>query len=134
MSDYIDKTIIIYDGQCNFCDATVNFILRHESSHFCYFTHLQSETGKKIATDFDVPEDFDGLLFLENLRLHGKSEAALRISRYLKFPFPAISFFFWIPVKLRDSLYDWFAKRRYRWFGKKECAMPSEKIMERFIE
>jgi len=134
MSNYYDKNIVIYDGECNFCDSSVNYILKHESYDFCYFTHLQSETGKRIIKDFEVSSDFDGLLFLENDMLFGKSEAAFRITRYLKFPFPLISFFFWIPVKWRDSIYDWFAKRRYKWFGKKECEMPSDKTKKRFIE
>jgi predicted DCC family thiol-disulfide oxidoreductase YuxK len=134
MDNYFDKIIVIYDGECNFCDASVNYILKHESFNFCYFTHLQSVTGKQIIKDFNVPADFDGLLYLENDRLYGKSEAVLRISRYLKFPFPIISFFFWIPVKLRNRIYDWFAKRRYKWFGKKECEMPSDKIKKRFLE
>jgi predicted DCC family thiol-disulfide oxidoreductase YuxK len=95
---------------------------------------LQSETGRQIIKEFKVPADFEALLYLENDPLYGKSEAALRISRYLIFPFPLISFFFWIPVKLRDGVYDWFAKRRYKWFGKKECEMPSDAIKKRFIE
>ena len=134
MNDYVGKTILIYDGECNFCDATVNYIIKHESFDFCYFTHLQSETGKQIAKDFEIPEDFDGLLFLEQDVLYGKSEAALHISRYLIFPFPLISFFFWIPAKLRDWIYDVFANRRYKWFGKKECEMPSDEVRERFLE
>ena len=134
MENYFDKIIVVYDGECNFCDATVNYIIKHESFNFCYFTHLQSETGKRIIKDFKVPPDFDGLLYLENDRLYGKSEAVLRISRYLKFPFPIISFFFWIPVKLRNGIYDWFAKRRYKWFGKKECEMPKDAVQKRFID
>ena len=134
MDNYYDKIIVIYDGECNFCDATVNYIIKYESFEFCFFTHLQSETGKKIIKDFDVPADFDGLLYLENDRLYGKSEAALRLSRYLKFPFPLISFFFWVPVKLRDGIYNWFAKRRYKWFGKKECELPTDEVRKRFLE
>lgn len=133
MDDYIEKTILIYDAECNFCDASVNYILRKESFEFCYFTHLNSELGQQIRKDFEVPDDFDGLLYLENQRLFGKSEAALRISRYLKFPFPIISFFFWVPAKLRDGIYDFIAKRRYKWFGKKDCPMPSEAILKRFL-
>jgi predicted DCC family thiol-disulfide oxidoreductase YuxK len=134
MQDYIEKTIVIYDGECNFCDASVNFLLRMESFEFCYFTHLNSSIGKRILADFEVPESFDGLLFLENQMLFGKSEAALRISRYLKFPFPLISFFFWIPVRWRDGIYDYIAKRRYKWWGKKECPMPSDPVLKRFLD
>ena len=135
MDDLYGKIIVIYDGECNFCDATVHFILRRESFPFCYFTHLTSKTGKKIAADFGIPEDYDGLLYLEDGRLFGKSEAVLRLSRYLRFPYPLISFFFFIPAKLRDWVYDLFAKRRYKWFGKKECEIPEDEILKkRFLE
>ncbi len=127
-------SIVIYDGQCNLCDRSVNFIVDHEKDDRLYFTHLNSTTGQKIMNNFNIKADFDGILLYDKGRLYGKSEAALRISTFLKAPYSWISFFFWIPLFIRDGSYNFIAKHRYRWFGKDECLIPAESIRRRFIE
>ena len=132
MNDEI--SIVIYDGQCNLCDQSVKFILKHEKKDELYFTHLTSKTGQKIKLNFKISDDFDGILLYDKGRIYGKSEAVLRISTYLKYPFPIISSFFWLPLFIRDGIYDFIANRRYRWFGKDECLIPDDPIRKRFIE
>ena len=127
-------SIVIYDGQCNLCDRSVKFILNHEKETTLYFTHLNSATGQKIKNNFNVSDDFDGILLYDKGRLYGKSEAILRISTFLSFPFPIISSFFWLPLFIRDGIYDFIAYRRYSWFGKDDCLIPDESIRKRFIE
>lgn len=129
-----DISIVIYDGQCNLCDRSVKLILKYEAEDVLFFSHLHSKAGQKIKNGFNISDDFDGILLYEKGKLYGKSEAVLHISTYMKFPFSLISFFFWIPLFIRDGIYDFIANRRYRWFGKDECLIPDEKIRKRFIE
>jgi len=125
--------IVIYDGECNLCDSSVKFILRNERKEELRFTHLKSEEGKKIMNKFKLDKSFDGILFLKDGKLYGKSEAIIEISKYLKYPSQAAKHFNWVPLFLRDGLYDIIAKRRYKWFGKDDCLIPDPRIRERFI-
>lgn len=125
--------LIIYDGVCNLCDASVNFILKHEKEARLSFTHLDSELSQDIKKKHNISEDFDSILFLENGILYHKSKAIFKISPYLKFPFSLLSYFNWFPLFISDAIYDFIAKNRYKWFGKDECIIPSQEFRKRFI-
>lgn len=125
--------IIIYDGECNLCDRSVRFILEKEESPLFLFTHMQSEKGRAIKKEFKLDDNYDSLLLLEKDTLYGKSDAALRIALYLKAPYSFLPFFFWVPLFIRDGLYDFTAKRRYKWFGKSDCIVPDERLKRRFV-
>jgi predicted DCC family thiol-disulfide oxidoreductase YuxK len=129
-----DLSIVIYDGECNLCDSSVNFILKHEKEKELFFTHLKASTGQKIKAEFNLADDFDGVLLFEKGRLYIKSEAALRISLYLKKPYSFFAYFFWVPLFIRDGIYNFIAKKRYAWFGKDDCLIPDISIRKRFIE
>lgn len=128
-----DVPIIVYDGECNLCDRSVRFILKKEKDPLFLFTHMQSKKGIEIKKEFKLDEDYNSLLLLEKDTLYGKSDAALRIALYLKAPYSFLPFFFWVPLFIRDNLYDFIAKRRYKWFGKDECIVPDERLKSRFI-
>ena len=128
-----DSPILIYDGECNLCDRSVRFILNHEKDSSLYFTHINSPKGKEIRNSFGIDEEYDSILLCEGDRLYGKSDAVLRIALYLKMPFSFLPFFFWIPLFIRDRLYDLIARKRYSWFGKDSCIVPDERLRERFI-
>jgi predicted DCC family thiol-disulfide oxidoreductase YuxK len=128
-----EAPIIIYDGECNLCDRSVRFIIDHEKDATLLFTHMNSPKGKAIRKSFGIDDDYDSVLLCEGDRLFGKSDAVLRIALYLKMPFSFLPFFFWVPLFIRDRLYDWIARKRYSWFGKDNCIVPDERLRERFI-
>jgi len=128
-----EAPIIIYDGECKLCDRSVRFIIDHEKDETLFFTHMNSSKGKEIRKSFGIDDDYDSILLCEGDRLFGKSDAVLRISLYLKIPFSFLPFFFWVPLFIRDGLYDWVARKRYSWFGKDNCIVPDKRLKERFI-
>lgn len=129
----IKDPILFYDGLCNLCDKSVRFILKHEKKQSLFFAHLESENGRNLRENFKIAENFDGILFLEKDKLYGKSEAVLRLALYLKAPYSFLPFFFWIPLFIRDGIYDLIARKRYHWFGKNDCIVLDKKILDRFI-
>jgi predicted DCC family thiol-disulfide oxidoreductase YuxK len=128
-----ESPIVFYDGECNLCDKSVRFILEHEKKGRLSFAHLNSEKGKEILKDFKLDKNYDSLLLYENEVLYGKSDAVLRIALYLKAPYSFLPFFFWVPLFMRDNLYDYIAKKRYSWFGKNDCIVMEPKLKDRFI-
>lgn len=128
-----ESPILIYDGECNLCDRSVRFILNHEKDSSLYFTHINSSKGKEIRKSFGIDDAYDSILLCEGDRLYGKSDAVLRIALYLRAPYSFLPFFFWVPLFIRDRLYDFIARKRYSWFGKDNCIIPDERLKERFI-
>lgn len=127
--------IILFDGLCNFCCSSVNFIISHDPAKKFRFASLQSEFGKSLLLKKKFPEKSDSLVLVKNDTFYIKSSAALEIALHLDKIYPLIYFFIIIPPFIRNHLYDFFAKNRYRWFGKKEnCMIPGEEIKERFID
>ena len=125
--------IILFDGECNFCDASVQFIIKRDHSTF-HFASLQSEIGKELVERFQL-HDIDSLVLIENDCAYTKSTAALRIARRLHRLWRLCYWMIILPKPIRDSMYDVIAKNRYKWFGKKEiCMLPSEKDRARFLD
>jgi len=127
--------IIIFDGFCNFCDASVGFIMKRDPKQVFTFTANQHETGQQILRDHGLDPHHVGTLYLlEKGKLYNQSTAALRIARYLKTPWNWAYQLIHLPQGLRDSVYNWIARNRYSWFGKKEtCRMPTPAERARFI-
>jgi predicted DCC family thiol-disulfide oxidoreductase YuxK len=128
--------IIIFDGVCNFCDATVNFILKKDKNKKFLFIPSQSPAGEKLLSWFNAQDLSVTTVFLyEDEVLYKKSTAALRIARQLPFPYKLLYFFKIIPVSLRDNIYMFISRNRYKWFGKKDyCILPAKEERERFVE
>ncbi len=127
--------IILFDGLCNLCNATVQFILRWENKENINFANLQSDFGKKKLLKHSLPtEDFDTIVLLEGENIYFRSNAILGILSYLKFPWPLLKIFYSIPPSIRDSLYTWIANNRYSWFGRSEqCILPNSNLESRFL-
>ena len=124
--------IILFDGECNFCDASVQFIIKRDHGAF-HFASLQSEVGKQLVERFQL-HGIDSVVLIENDRAYTKSTAALRIAKRLHLLWRLCYVMIVVPKPIRDSLYDLIAKNRYKWFGKKEiCMLPSEKDRARFL-
>ena len=130
-----DKTVLLFDGYCNFCSSTVQFIFEHEKNNRLHFASLQSETGRELLKHYNIdPEKTDSLVLIENNQAYVKSSAALRLARYLKALYPLLFGFIIIPPFLRNLVYDYIARHRYKWFGKSEsCMLPDKQLATRFL-
>jgi predicted DCC family thiol-disulfide oxidoreductase YuxK len=128
------NNIVLFDGVCNLCNRSVDFIIRHEKSHKLQFASLQSDVGKSIVNKSGFDEIPDSVMLYVDGKLLIRSDAVLAISTYLKRPYAYGIIFKYVPKILRDSVYNLIAKNRYRWFGKKEtCRVPSADERERFL-
>ena len=128
------NNIVLFDGVCNLCNRSVDFVIRHEKSHKLQFASLQSDVGKSIVNKSGLDEIPDSVMLYVDGKLLIRSDAVLAISTYLKQPYTYGIIFKYVPKILRDSVYNLIAKNRYRWFGKKEtCRVPSADERERFL-
>ena len=126
--------IILFDGVCNFCDQSVQFIIKRDRVGFYKFASLQSDIGQKLLEQHEVPNDTDSFLFIKNNKVYSKSTAALHVVRNLDGLWKVLYPLLIIPRPIRDFFYNILAKNRYKWFGKKEsCTLPSPEIRNRFL-
>ena len=127
--------IIVFDGVCNFCNAFVDFVIRHDPPGKFKFGTLQSSPAKEILNRLGLSaEDFETFLFLEKGQVFTKSTAALKIASHLTYPWTLLGIFVLVPRAVRDWIYDYIAGRRYQWMGKREvCRVPSAAERERFV-
>lgn len=129
--------IVLFDGLCNLCEASVQFIIRHDPQKKFRFAALQSEYGQYFLREHDFAKrDFDSLILVdESGRIFTCSAAWLRIMPHLNALWPLMTVFFLIPSFMRDALYRFIARRRYFWFGKKEiCWLPTPELRDRFLD
>lgn len=126
--------IILYDGECNLCNSSVQFIIKHDSAAYFHFTSLQGLEGKKILNHYQQQNDGSSMILIEKGKIYRKSTAALRICRNLNGFWKLAHFFIVIPAPIRNLFYNFIAKHRYKWFGKKQsCMLPSPEIQKRFL-
>jgi predicted DCC family thiol-disulfide oxidoreductase YuxK len=120
---------------CNFCNRSVNWIIRRDTRGYFRFAPLQSQAGEALQERYGLdPSALDTLVLIERGKVYVKSTAALRIVRRLRSPWRALYALIAVPRPVLDFGYDSFARRRYRWFGKRdECMVPSPKVRERFL-
>jgi predicted DCC family thiol-disulfide oxidoreductase YuxK len=133
--------VLLYDGQCGFCNKGVQHILRHDKRKTMLFAALQSDYGKSILTRHPELKGVDSLVFVEQLdfayleQVFVRSDAALRVAAYLGGLWKLALAGYIIPRAVRDYLYDQFAKRRYRWFGRYDaCLLPAPEVRARFLD
>lgn len=131
----MQNPVVLFDGVCNLCNASVQFLIRRDKHEQLRFASLQSEFGQEILRKFNLPEkDFNSFIFLENEKIYLRSAAALRIATYLGGFWRVFQVFWLVPSFIRDAIYNFIAKNRYKWFGKKnECMLPSPELRERFL-
>lgn len=130
------KSVVLFDGVCNFCNSSVNFIIDRDPAQHFVFTALQEPVGQQILQDFGLrTEDFDSIVLVKNGKIYQKSSAALQIARGLNGLWPLFFGFWIIPSFVRDVFYDILARNRYRWFGRQEsCRMPTPELKTRFLK
>ena len=118
--------IVLFDGICNLCNASVRFITRHDKNNTIQFASLQSETAKQLLLKMNIDsQKIDSIIFISNEKMFIKSDAAIEIAKLLD-GFPRLlKYFQFIPRPIRDFVYDLIAKNRYRLFGKSCSLQPS---------
>lgn len=128
--------VLLFDGVCNLCSSSVQFVLKRNKRENIQFASLQSEFGKNALTNSQLPPDYtSSLVLLENGRTYIKSDAALRLSKYLNGLWKLGYTLLIVPRFIRNPIYNWIATNRYEWFGKKEvCWIPEPKWKKRFLD
>lgn len=140
--------VVLFDGTCNFCDGAVQFVIDHERGSDLKFAALQSDAGRDLLERVASPEearllqhgatgdgDPDSMALVEGGRVYTHSSAALRMARYLRWPWRGLGVFIVVPRFVRDMVYRWIARNRYRWFGKTDtCRVPTPELRARFLD
>ncbi|MFH1196515.1 MAG: thiol-disulfide oxidoreductase DCC family protein [bacterium] len=131
-----DYPIIFFDGVCNFCNSSVNFIIKRDKNRIFRYAALQSNAGQKLLERLSISNsDLDTVILFDGNQIYEKSGAALEIVYLLPGAWKFLYIFRFIPRFVRDFLYDLFARNRYKIFGKREmCMMPSPQIKELFMD
>lgn len=131
-----DKYLILFDGICNLCNSSVQYVIKHDRHDRFRFAALQSEIGLQIISDhqIDTSRTDSILLYSNNIGVHHKSTAALKIASKLGFPRNLMAIFLIVPSFIRNAVYDLIAKNRYKWFGKRDaCMIPTPELKSKFL-
>ncbi|MGB1307836.1 MAG: thiol-disulfide oxidoreductase DCC family protein [Oceanihabitans sp.] len=132
-----NKQLILFDGVCNLCNTSVNYVIKHDKKNVFLFAALQSDIGKTIIEKYkiDTVKTDSILLYSKEKGLKVKSTAALHIAKYLGFPNNIMVIFLIVPTFIRNWVYNYIAKNRYKWFGKKDaCRIPTPELKSKFLE
>lgn len=128
--------IILFDGICNLCNSSVQFVLQRDTNAKFKFASLQSNAGQKLLAQLKLPlDEFNSFIYVADGKLYTRSSAALRVAKELNFPWKLMFGFIVVPPFIRNFVYDTIAKNRYKWFGKREsCMIPTPDLKQRFLE
>lgn len=131
-----EHPILLFDGVCNLCDNTVQFVIKKNASQTVHFAALQSDFGKEQIKKAGLPtNELKSLIFIEKKQIYTRSTGALKLARHLDGLWKFAYVFIVVPKPIRDFVYNWIAKNRYKWFGEKDaCMIPSKEVRERFVD
>ena len=136
MPDMNDRPVLYFDGMCNLCNGTVQFIIKHDQQKAFLFAPLQSAQGQAAIADTvsSSAETADSVILFEGGKYYTRSTAALRIAKRLNGLWPILYAGIILPRFIRDGIYNLISKNRYKWFGKRnECMIPTPELKERFL-
>lgn len=127
--------IVLFDGVCNLCNNSVQFIIKRDPKDRFRFAALQEEAGLALVSQYQIDTSkVDSIVLIDNGKAYVKSTAALRIAKNLKGPWPLLYAFIIIPNFMRNWGYDFIAKNRYKWYGKKDaCMIPTPELKSKFL-
>lgn len=130
-----EPLILLFDGVCNLCNTTVQFLIKNDPKKVLKFAALQSASGQNLLKKHGLnTTDFDSFILIENETVYTKSTAALRVVKRIAGYLKPLYYLIYIPVSIRDFIYDLIAKYRYSIFGKqKQCMIPNPELMDRFL-
>jgi predicted DCC family thiol-disulfide oxidoreductase YuxK len=129
------RSIVLFDGVCNLCNTSVNFLIDRDPEGRFVFGALQSEEGLAVLRKHGLPERYcDSIVLIEGSKVWAASDAVLEISRHMPGLWPVLRVFRIVPKTIRDAVYKWIAAHRYEWFGKQEsCRLPTPENRSRFL-
>jgi predicted DCC family thiol-disulfide oxidoreductase YuxK len=130
-----NNPVILFDGVCNFCNSAINFVLKQDKKGVFRFAPLQSEAGRQLLHQYDLSiQEFDSFVLIDNGRVYKKSAASLRVMHHLPWYWKELQILRIIPTIFRDAIYDFIARNRYKWFGKKDqCMIPTPEMKGKFL-
>ncbi|MEO5909699.1 MAG: thiol-disulfide oxidoreductase DCC family protein [Pelobium sp.] len=128
------KGIILFDGVCNLCNSFVQKVIAADLHDYFRFASLQSEVAIALLKNHPEFKDLKTIIFIDKDKIYTRSTAALKIAKHLKGAWPLLQTGYVLPAFLRDGIYNFIAKNRYRWFGKKDaCMIPSPALKQKFL-
>jgi predicted DCC family thiol-disulfide oxidoreductase YuxK len=130
-----NNQVILFDGECNLCNRSVQFIIQRDPSAKFKFTALQSLTGQRLLKEHHLPlKGLYSVILIKHNTVYQRSRAALEIAKQLPALWSLLYAFIIIPPFIRNGIYDWIARNRYRWFGHRdECMIPTPELKSRFL-
>jgi predicted DCC family thiol-disulfide oxidoreductase YuxK len=127
--------VILFDGACNLCNGVVQFIIKRDKTDAFRFASLQGRFGQSVLKKYNLPaEDFNSFILLDGERIYSKSSGALQVCRIMGWPWRIFYMLILVPGFIRDKVYGWISKNRYRWFGKTECLVPPPELSMKFMD
>lgn len=135
MNNFDNKSIILFDGVCNLCNNSVNFIIKHDKNNKFLFASLQSDAAEEILLHFNLNKNkLNTIILIQKEEVYERSTAVLLIFKQLNGFLRHLYVFLIIPKKIRDFVYNIIAKNRYNWFGKRtSCLLPTSELKHRFL-
>jgi len=131
------KAILLFDGVCNLCNTWVQRVIKHDAQDHFRFASLQSDIGKALLAQYQIglsSSEPESVILIESGKAYKYSSAVLRITRKLSFPYKLLYPLLIVPSFLRDAVYKFIARNRYRWWGRQEsCMMPTESLKAKFL-
>lgn len=130
-----DKPILLFDGVCNLCNGFVQFVIRRDPKGKFRFAALQSEIGQTLLRQANMPtEELSTVILYENGKFYTHSSVPLLVVKRFGGAWPLLYGLVIVPKFIRDGIYNWVARNRYRWFGKREsCMIPTPELKSRFL-
>lgn len=126
--------IILFDGVCNLCDGFVQFTIKRDPKGYFKFASLQSEIGQSLLQKHQLSTDLNTVVLIQNGKTYSKSGAGLRVLSRLGWLWSPVIVLLIVPYFIRNFVYDWVARNRYKWYGKKEaCMLPTPELKKRFL-
>ncbi|HWJ90318.1 MAG TPA: thiol-disulfide oxidoreductase DCC family protein [Flavisolibacter sp.] len=127
--------LVLFDGVCNFCNRSVNILIRHDKKNCFRFAALQSPAGQALLKKHGLdPNSFTSFVLIEGEKIYTKSTAVLQLTKHLPWYWKGLQLLRLMPRSVRDAFYDWIARNRYRWFGRKNaCMMPTMEQRKKFV-
>lgn len=132
----MEKSVILFDGLCNYCSGIIRFIARHDKKDYYLFSATQKEAGKQLLKKHSLENiASESVILIDKDKIYIKSTAVLRVYRHLSGLIPVLYALIIVPRFVRDIIYDFIAVRRYKWFGKRiSCMVPDEQLKKKFLE
>tara|TARA_A100000171_G_scaffold52026_1_gene68644 strand:+ start:7680 stop:8087 length:408 start_codon:yes stop_codon:yes gene_type:complete len=135
MTDFSNHKIILFDGVCNLCNTSVTFVIKRDKKDIFRFATLQEEPGSSLLQTHNIDtSQTDSIILIDGKKAYTKATAALKIARHLGGAYPLLYGFMIVPKFIRNWVYDYVAKNRYTWYGKKDsCMIPTPALRSKFL-